>query len=202
MCWKWWGYGTYTQNTHTSLTSPYHLPHYPATPLSHQSPFYTPLRRSYDYPRFRKSIHSHITGWLIHDRLHVRDSLRSTLIHQRKSTLHQHPELPIPIHTPSTGHIMQVGNLYTSQAHGLIALRKVLPTQRTTNGSMLYRVVFQVIVDGSRKRTYTTRDAFHERFTSLWRIHSIMLHPQHMTHIQHVWRTRSNLWLPPPKNLT
>jgi hypothetical protein len=62
---------------------------------------------------------------------------------------------------------MQVGNLYHSQAHGLIALRKVLPTQRTTNGSMLYRVVFQVIVDGSRKRTYTTRDAFHERFTSL-----------------------------------
>jgi hypothetical protein len=62
---------------------------------------------------------------------------------------------------------MQVGNLYTSQAHGLILLYKVLPTQRTTNGSMLYKVVFQVVVGGSRKHTYITRDGFHERFTSL-----------------------------------
>ena len=63
---------------------------------------------------------------------------------------------------------MQVGNLYHSQAHGLIAVRQVLLTTRSNKyGKALYRVVFQVIIDGSRKRTHITRDGFHERFTSL-----------------------------------
>jgi hypothetical protein len=62
---------------------------------------------------------------------------------------------------------MQVGNLYLSQAHGLIVVRKVSLTHQSMNGSSLYKVVYQVITDGSLKLAHITRASFHDQFTSL-----------------------------------
>ena len=63
---------------------------------------------------------------------------------------------------------MQIGDLYHCEEHGLIVVRKVSLTPQSMNRSSLYKVVYQVIADGSLKLLpYITRDSFHERFKRL-----------------------------------
>ena len=62
---------------------------------------------------------------------------------------------------------MQVGELYHSQRHGLVIIRKVTLAYQSMSGSPLYKVVFLVFADGTLWGRKITREAFHERFTSL-----------------------------------
>lgn len=62
---------------------------------------------------------------------------------------------------------MRIGDLYLSEEHGLVIVRKVSLTHQSINGKSLYKVVIQVIADGSLTLAHITRDSFHERFTSL-----------------------------------
>lgn len=62
---------------------------------------------------------------------------------------------------------MHVGDLYHSEEHGLIVVRKVSLTHQSMNGKSLYKVVIQVIADGSLTLAHITRASFHERFKSL-----------------------------------
>ncbi len=61
---------------------------------------------------------------------------------------------------------MQIGDLYHCEKHGLIVVRKVSLTHQSMGGKSLYKVVYQVITDGSLKLAHITRASFHERFTS------------------------------------
>lgn len=62
---------------------------------------------------------------------------------------------------------MRAGDLYHCEEHGLIVVRQVSLTHQTMNRSSLYKVVYQVITDGSLKLAHITRASFHERFMSL-----------------------------------
>lgn len=62
---------------------------------------------------------------------------------------------------------MQVGELYHSQEHGLIVIRKVTLTHQSMAGAALYKVVYQVIADESRWSAHITRDSWRMRFKSL-----------------------------------
>jgi len=63
---------------------------------------------------------------------------------------------------------MQVGNLYHSQEHGLIVVRKVSLTNHSNKfGKTLYKVVFLVVQTGRLGLAQITRKAFHERYMSL-----------------------------------
>ena len=62
---------------------------------------------------------------------------------------------------------MRAGDLYHCEEHGLIVVRKVSLTPQSMNGSSLYKVVFQVVTDGSLKHAHITRASFHERFKRL-----------------------------------
>ncbi len=62
---------------------------------------------------------------------------------------------------------MQVGELYHSQKHGLVVVRKVSLTHQSIMGSPLYKVVFHVFADGNLWGRKITRETFNADFTSL-----------------------------------
>ena len=62
---------------------------------------------------------------------------------------------------------MRVGELYHSQEHGLIVIRKVSLTHQSMNGKSLYKIVFLVVTSGRLGYAQMTRDGFHDRFMSL-----------------------------------
>ena len=62
---------------------------------------------------------------------------------------------------------MQVGELYHSQEHGLIVIRKVTPTHQSMAGTGLYLVEIQVLAEGTAYSANMMADYFHVCFKSL-----------------------------------